>query len=129
VVIGDVHIGEDSSVWPLSVVRGDVNYIRIGARTNIQDGSVLQVMKDEYPLILEDDVHRGARVTLHAASSSHAASSGMGAIILNGAKNRVRQHRGGAYAGGGAHGHSPEAWSWARRAGQARAHGHRPGVD
>src|SRR5437667_10582815 len=46
VIIGDVVIGEDSSVWPCSVVRGDVHYIRIGARTNIQDGSVLHVMRD-----------------------------------------------------------------------------------
>src|SRR5437867_4058921 len=60
VIIGDVVIGEDSSVWPCSVVRGDVHYIRIGARTNIQDGSVLHVMRDEWPLILGDDVTVGA---------------------------------------------------------------------
>src|ERR1044072_5907006 len=59
VLIGDVVIGEDSSVWPLCVIRGDVNYIRIGARTNIQDGSILHVMKDEYPLILHDDITVG----------------------------------------------------------------------
>lgn len=86
VVIGDVHIGEDSSVWPLSVVRGDVNYIRIGARTNIQDGSVLHVMKDEYPLILEDDVTVGHRVTLHGCVIESRCLIGMGAIILNGAR-------------------------------------------
>ncbi len=56
VIIGDVVIGADSSVWPCSVVRGDVHYIRIGARTNIQDGCVLHVMRDEYPLLLGDDV-------------------------------------------------------------------------
>jgi len=67
VIIGDVVIGEDSSVWPCSVVRGDVHYIRIGARTNIQDSSVLHVMRDEWPLILGDDV-----------------TVGMGAVILNG---------------------------------------------
>ena len=52
VVIGDVAIGEHSSVWPCSVIRGDVNWVRIGARTNIQDGSVLHVMRDDYPLVL-----------------------------------------------------------------------------
>jgi len=52
VIIGDVVIGADSSIWPCSVVRGDVHYIRIGARTNIQDGCVLHVMRDEYPLLL-----------------------------------------------------------------------------
>src|ERR1700751_3753883 len=65
VIIGDVVIGEDSSVWPLSVIRGDVNYIRIGARHNIQDGSILHVMRDEHPLVLGDDVTIGHGVTLH----------------------------------------------------------------
>jgi carbonic anhydrase/acetyltransferase-like protein (isoleucine patch superfamily) len=64
VVIGDVVIGEDSSVWPCAVVRGDVHYIRIGARTNVQDGSVLHVMKDQYPLILGDGVTVGHAVTM-----------------------------------------------------------------
>src|ERR1700693_2188249 len=59
VIIGDVAIGDDSSVWPCTVIRGDVNYIRIGARTNIQDASVLHVMRDEYPLILGDDETAG----------------------------------------------------------------------
>ena len=54
-VIGDVVIGEDSSVWPCTVIRGDVHHIRIGARTNIQDGCVLHVMRDEHPLVLGDD--------------------------------------------------------------------------
>src|SRR5271154_6671922 len=49
VIIGDVVIGEDSSVWPCTVIRGDVHHIRIGARTNIQDASVLHVMRDEHP--------------------------------------------------------------------------------
>ncbi len=61
IIIGDVKIGEDSSIWPLTVVRGDVHYIRIGARTNIQDGSILHVMRDEYPLILGDDVTVGSQ--------------------------------------------------------------------
>jgi carbonic anhydrase/acetyltransferase-like protein (isoleucine patch superfamily) len=84
VVIGDVVVGEDSSLWPLCVVRGDVNYIRIGARTNIQDGSVLHVMKDEYPLILGDDITVGHSVTLHGCTIESRCLIGMRAIILNG---------------------------------------------
>jgi carbonic anhydrase/acetyltransferase-like protein (isoleucine patch superfamily) len=84
VLIGDVIIGEDSSVWPCSVIRGDVNHIRIGARTNIQDGSVLHVMRDEYPLILGDDVTVGHAVTLHGCKIESRCLIGMGSIILNG---------------------------------------------
>ena len=84
VIIGDVVIGEDSSVWPCSVVRGDVHYIRIGARTNIQDGSVLHVMRDEWPLILGDDVTVGHSVTLHGCTIESRCLIGMGATILNG---------------------------------------------
>ena len=86
VIIGDVVIGEDSSVWPLTVIRGDVNYIRIGARTNVQDGSVLHVMKDEYPLILGDDITVGHAVTLHGCTIESRCLIGMRATILNGAK-------------------------------------------
>jgi carbonic anhydrase/acetyltransferase-like protein (isoleucine patch superfamily) len=86
VVIGDVVIGEDSSVWPCAVIRGDVHYIRLGARTNIQDGSVLHVMRDEYPLILGDDVTVGHSVTLHGCTIESRCLIGMGAIILNGVK-------------------------------------------
>jgi gamma-carbonic anhydrase len=86
VIIGDVVIGADSSVWPCSVVRGDVNYIRIGARTNIQDGCVLHVMRDEYPLLLGDDVTIGHSVTLHGCAIESRCLVGMGAIILNGVK-------------------------------------------
>jgi len=84
VIIGDVVIGEDSSVWPLCVIRGDVNYIRIGARTNIQDGSILHVMKDEYPLILGDDITVGHAVTLHGCTVESRCLIGMRATILNG---------------------------------------------
>ena len=63
-IIGDVEIGEYSSVWFNAVVRGDVNYIRIGKRTNIQDGSLLHVTNKTYPLFLEDEVTIGHRVTL-----------------------------------------------------------------
>jgi carbonic anhydrase/acetyltransferase-like protein (isoleucine patch superfamily) len=84
VVIGDVVIGEDASIWPLVVVRGDVNYIRIGARTNIQDGSILHVMKDEYPLILGDDITIGHSVTLHGCTIASRCLIGMRCTILNG---------------------------------------------
>jgi carbonic anhydrase/acetyltransferase-like protein (isoleucine patch superfamily) len=86
VVIGDVTIGEHSSVWPCVVIRGDVHYIRIGARTNIQDGSVLHVMKDEFPLILGDSVTVGHGVVLHGCTIESRCLIGMGSIILNGAK-------------------------------------------
>jgi gamma-carbonic anhydrase len=85
-VIGDVEIGEDSSVWPGVVIRGDVHYIRIGARTNIQDGSVLHVMRDEHPLILGDNVTIGHGVVLHGCAIESRCLIGMGSIILNGAK-------------------------------------------
>jgi carbonic anhydrase/acetyltransferase-like protein (isoleucine patch superfamily) len=85
VIIGDVVIGEDSSVWPCTVIRGDVHYIRIGARTNIQDGCVLHVMRDEHPLILGDEVTIGHSVTLHGCTIESRCLIGMGAVILNGA--------------------------------------------
>src|SRR5215831_7263889 len=84
VIVGDVVIGEEASVWPLCVIRGDVNYIRIGARTNIQDGSILHVMKDEYPLILGDDVTVGHAATLHGCTIMNRCLIGMRATILNG---------------------------------------------
>jgi len=85
VIIGDVVIGEDSSVWPCAVVRGDVHYIRIGARTNIQDGSVLHVMRDTNALVLGDDVTVGHSVTLHGCTIESRCLIGMGSILLNGA--------------------------------------------
>jgi carbonic anhydrase/acetyltransferase-like protein (isoleucine patch superfamily) len=86
VVIGDVAIGEDSSVWPCTVIRGDVNFIRIGARTSIQDGSVLHVMRETHPLVLGDDVTVGHKVILHGCTIESRCLIGMGSIILNGAK-------------------------------------------
>jgi len=85
-VIGDVEIGEDSSVWPGVVIRGDVHYVRIGARTNVQDGSVLHVMRDEHPLVLGDNVTVGHGVVLHGCTIEPRCLIGMGSIILNGAK-------------------------------------------
>jgi carbonic anhydrase/acetyltransferase-like protein (isoleucine patch superfamily) len=86
VVIGDVSIGENSSVWPGVVIRGDVHWIRIGARTNVQDGSILHVMRDEHPLTLGDNVTIGHGVLLHGCTIESRCLIGMGAIILNGAK-------------------------------------------
>lgn len=86
VVIGDVTIGEDSSVWPCTVIRGDVHYIRIGARTNVQDGCVLHVMKDEFPLILGDNVTIGHGVVLHGCTVESRCLVGMGSVVLNNAK-------------------------------------------
>jgi carbonic anhydrase/acetyltransferase-like protein (isoleucine patch superfamily) len=86
VVIGDVTIGEHSSVWPCVVVRGDVNYIRIGARTNVQDGCVLHVMRDDFPLILGDGVTVGHGVVLHGCTIESRCLIGMGSIILNGVR-------------------------------------------
>ena len=86
VVIGDVAIGEHSSVWPCAVIRGDVNWVRIGARTNVQDGAVLHVMKDEYPLVLGDSVTIGHGAVLHGCTIESRVLVGMGAIILNDAR-------------------------------------------
>jgi carbonic anhydrase/acetyltransferase-like protein (isoleucine patch superfamily) len=86
VLIGDITIGPDSSVWPGVVIRGDVNFIRIGARTNIQDGSVLHVMRDTHPLILGDAVTVGHAAVLHGCTIESRCLIGMGTIILNGAK-------------------------------------------
>ena len=86
ILIGDVTIGEHSSIWPGVIIRGDVHYIRIGARTNVQDGSVLHVMRDEWPLILGDNVTVGHGVVLHGCTIGSRCLIGMGSIILNGAK-------------------------------------------
>lgn len=89
VVIGQVTIGDDSSVWPTAVIRGDVNRITIGARTSIQDGSVLHVTHDGiyHPggreLIVGDDVTVGHRVVLHACTIGSRCLIGMGAILLD----------------------------------------------
>jgi carbonic anhydrase/acetyltransferase-like protein (isoleucine patch superfamily) len=86
VIIGDVTIGEQSSVWPCVVIRGDVNWIRIGARTNIQDGSVLHVMQDTHPLQLGDQVTVGHGAILHGCTIESRVLISMGSVILNGAK-------------------------------------------
>ena len=91
VVIGDVHIGDDSSVWPIVAIRGDMHRIRIGARTSIQDGSVLHITHagpynpDGYPLIIGDEVTVGHKVTLHGCTLGNQILVGMGAIVMDGA--------------------------------------------
>lgn len=84
-IIGDVVIGKDSSIWFNAVVRGDVNYIRIGEETNIQDGSLLHV-RSEYPLIIGSHVTLGHGVIAHACTIEDYALIGMGATILDNAK-------------------------------------------
>ena len=86
VVIGEVTIGEFSSVWPCVVIRGDVHWIKIGSRTNIQDGSVLHVFKDKHPLELGDEVTVGHGAILHGCTIESRVLIGMGAILLNGAR-------------------------------------------
>jgi carbonic anhydrase/acetyltransferase-like protein (isoleucine patch superfamily) len=84
-LIGDVVLGEDSSVWMNAVLRGDVHSIRIGRNTNIQDNSVLHGMLGKWPVILGDDVTVGHNVTLHGCVIEDRCLIGMGAIVLNGA--------------------------------------------
>ena len=91
-VIGQVALGDDASVWPYAVARGDVNRIAIGARTNIQDGSVLHVVHDGpyapggLALMIGEDVTVGHKVLLHAATIGARCLIGMGAIVLDGAE-------------------------------------------
>ena len=85
-VIGDVAIGERSSVWPNVSIRGDVNYIRIGDESNIQDNSVLHVDHDLYPCIVGNRVTVAHRVVLHGCEVADEALIGIGAVVLNGAK-------------------------------------------
>ena len=84
-VIGDVEIGDDSSVWMNVVLRGDVNWIRIGDRTNIQDGSVLHGMSGTHPTRLGDEVTVGHGAILHGCVVEDRCLIGIGAIVLNGA--------------------------------------------
>ncbi len=82
-VIGDVVIEDHSSVWFQVVIRGDVNTIRIGSRTNIQDGSVLHVTRKVAPLVVGNEVTIGHRVTLHGCTLKDRILVGMGAVILD----------------------------------------------
>lgn len=88
-VIGAVEIGEDSSVWPMSVIRGDIQHIRIGARTSIQDGTIIHVTHDSrfcpggQPTIIGNDVTVGHKVILHACTIEDYCLIGMGSIIMD----------------------------------------------
>lgn len=86
IVIGDVEIGEDSSVWYGSVIRGDVNYIRIGARTNVQDMTMIHVSSRTHCTIVEDEVTIGHRVTLHGCHVERGCLIGIGAILMDGVR-------------------------------------------
>lgn len=91
-VIGDVKIGDDSSIWPFTVVRGDVNHIRIGKRSNIQDNSTIHVSHDShyqpggYPTLIGDDVTVGHQVILHACTIGSRCLIGMGSLIMDNVK-------------------------------------------
>ena len=91
VLIGDIEIGEDSSVWPLTVIRGDMHRIRIGKRSSIQDGSVLHITHagpfnpDGFPLTIGDEVTVGHKVTLHGCTLGSRILVGMGSIVMDGA--------------------------------------------
>lgn len=91
ILYGDIHLGEDSSIWPLVVARGDVHHIRIGKRSNIQDGCVLHVSRPSnilptgLPLYIGDDVTVGHKAMLHACTIGNRVLIGMGVIVLDGA--------------------------------------------
>lgn len=90
VLVGDIVLGNDSSIWPLVAARGDVNHIHIGERTNVQDGSVLHVTHknkenpEGYPLLIGNDVTIGHKVMLHGCTIKDRVLVGMGAIVLDG---------------------------------------------
>lgn len=86
IVIGDVEIGEDASVWFGSVIRGDVNSIRIGARTNVQDMTMIHVSSKTHSTVLEDEITVGHRVTLHGCHVERGCLIGIGAILLDGVR-------------------------------------------
>ncbi len=85
VVVGDVEIGEASSLWFGTIVRGDVNHVRIGARTNVQDLTVVHVTSRTHPTVIGDDVTVGHRAVLHGCTIHDRCLVGIGAIVLDGA--------------------------------------------
>ena len=91
VIIGDVEIGADSSIWPMTVIRGDMHCIRIGSRTSIQDGSILHITHagpfnaDGWPLTIGDDCTIAHSVTLHGCTIGNKVLVGMGSIVMDGA--------------------------------------------
>ena len=91
VIIGDVVLGNDCSVWPCAVIRGDMHWIRIGARTNVQDNAILHITHashynpDGWPLTIGEEVTIGHAATLHGCTLGNRILVGIGAIILDGA--------------------------------------------
>lgn len=91
VVIGEVTIGEEASIWPTAVLRGDIHFIKVGRRSNVQDGSVVHVTHASdfnpggYPTVIGDEVTVGHRVVLHGCTIGNRCLIGMGATILDGA--------------------------------------------
>jgi len=85
VVVGDVEVGPQSSIWFGAIVRGDVNRIRIGARSNVQDQAVLHVTSRTHPTVVGDDVTLGHRVTLHGCTIRDRCLVGIGAVVMDGA--------------------------------------------
>ena len=85
-VIGDVHVGAESSLWMNVVVRGDVNSIRVGARTNIQDLTLVHVMRETHPTVIGDNVTVGHSAVVHGCTIEDRCLIGMGAILLNGCR-------------------------------------------
>jgi carbonic anhydrase/acetyltransferase-like protein (isoleucine patch superfamily) len=83
-VVGDVEIGAESSVWMQVVVRGDVNTVRIGRRTNIQDGTIVHVMHDTNPTVIGNEVTIGHGAVIHGCTLKDRVLVGMGAVVLNG---------------------------------------------
>jgi carbonic anhydrase/acetyltransferase-like protein (isoleucine patch superfamily) len=85
-VIGDVHVGPESSVWMNVVIRGDVHWIRIGARTNVQDGTVIHGQTGTHPVTIGDEVTIGHGAIVHGCTIEDRCLIGMGAILLNGVR-------------------------------------------
>jgi carbonic anhydrase/acetyltransferase-like protein (isoleucine patch superfamily) len=85
-VIGDVHLGAESSVWMNVVIRGDVNRIRIGARSNVQDLTIVHVARDTYAAIIGDNVTIGHSAVIHGCTIEDRCLIGMGAVLLNGCR-------------------------------------------
>src|SRR5437660_8341998 len=85
-IIGDVHVGDQASIWFGAVARGDMFYIRVGDRTNVQDNCVLHTRTGELPTILEDQVTVGHSVTLHGCYVEHGSLIGIGSIGLDDAR-------------------------------------------
>lgn len=117
-VIGEVKLGDDVSVWPGTVIRGDVNHIRIGARTNVQDGTVIHVSHDSpynkggYPTLVGEGVTIGHGCIIHACSIGDYCLIGMGACILDGAVIEANAFiAAGAVIGPGKRVRSGELWA------------------